>query len=127
MTIEEMKAELEAAGNYRIERISDNGKEWLVAVKLTIEEDGYTWELVRELYKGDDPTIAYKVLEKDCIRKGYEHLQKERQFEAMKELLETLRDTAIDVTNNPHFGDELKWWAGGLKQTINEKMGWKDE
>jgi hypothetical protein len=103
MTIEEMKAELEAAGYKDISDSSRIG----------------AWGLAHPVY-GFDVVFPN-------IYVAHEHLQKERQFETMKSLLEYLRQRGIDANANSKFDDRLRWWAGGVVDTINEKMGWAGE
>jgi hypothetical protein len=87
MTIEEMRAELEAAGyvfttNYKHPASANL---WLFEVRSA---DGWIFRDSGH-YAADEVDNAR--MKEDVVKQAYEHLQKERQFEAMKALIGELR------------------------------------
>lgn len=124
MTIEEMSAELEAAGWYW--RDTGNHRHWNTCViwqkgNVMIKCES-TNTLSRQEFEQKKKDVFHQ-----ATKEAYEHLQKENEFKAMKSLLEYLRQRGIDTNANSKFDDRLRWWAGGIADTINEKMGWEKE
>lgn len=86
MSIEEMRAELEVAG-YKDIANSDHLEAWAMAHPV------YGFDIVF-------PNIYV----------AHEHLQKERQFEALKEFVEKLASYDVQNSFTQYMGDDMAIW-----------------